>query len=374
MHRIAIIGPVEPFRSGVARHTTALARALAGRPATQVRVYSFSRQYPRRLFPGESDREVDAHPPADLDVRFIIDSLNPLSWLAAARQVTAFDPHLVVAPAWTFFLAPCLAAVVAHVRFWQGAPAVSVVHNAADHERSAMKVLLSKMQLLQASAYVTHTHALAESIRNVVAGAKVEVCVHPVFHYPKASGTLSKRADLELLQFGLLRPYKGLDVLLDALALLPQRSLHLSVVGEAWQDLATVKRKVASLGLEDRVELVPRHVSDVEAAEYFARADAVVLPYRSVTGSGVLPLAFHYGKPVIVSDLPGLLELIEESETGWSFPVGDADSLARLLAQHVTRAACVSMLPAISGVSQTWSFDRFAEVVARSGGLVSSPG
>jgi D-inositol-3-phosphate glycosyltransferase len=369
MLRVAIVGPAEPFRSGVSRHTTALARALARRPETQVRVFSFSRQYPVRLFPGESDRAADARPPSDLDVRYIIDSVNPLTWLQAAREVTAFHPQLVIAPAWTFFLAPCLAAVLGHVRFWQGPPVVSVVHNVADHEGGALKAFSSNVQLRQASAYVTHTRELAAGIRQVVPDASVEVCVHPVFDYPMALGKLPKRAELELLMFGLLRPYKGLDVLLEALARLPARSLRLSVVGEAWQDLAEMQASITRLGLNERVELVPRHVSDAEAAEYFARADAVVLPYRAVTGSGVLPLAFHYGKPVVVSQLPGFLELVEEGRTGWSFPVGDAQALAQLLEQHVTRSAAAALTQRIEQVRRVWSFERFAEVVLRAGGL-----
>lgn len=369
MHRVAIVGPVEPFRSGVSRHTTALARALARRSDTVVRVFSFSRQYPRRLFPGESDRAPDAQPPGELDVRYVIDSINPLSWLAAARQLTAFDPQLVIAPAWTFFLAPCLSAILAHVHFWQGAPVVSVVHNAADHEQAAVKALFSNLQLRQASVYVTHNQTLADGIREVVPNAKIELCVHPIFDYPPAQGILHRRAELELLMFGLLRPYKGLDVLLEALARLPQRSVMLSVVGESWQSLDEVRAQIARLKLEERVELVARHVTDAEAAEWFARADAVVLPYRSVTGSGVLPLAFHYGKPVVVSQLPAFLELIEQGKTGWSFPVGDAQALARLLEQTVTREAAGAMSPHIERARAEWSFERFAEVVLRSVGL-----
>lgn len=362
MLRVAIVGPVEPFRSGVARHTTALGRALSRRPGTTVRVFSFSRQYPALLFPGASDRAEDGREPGDLEVRYMIDSVNPFTWRAAAREITAFRPDVVVAPAWTFFLAPCLSAVLRRSR-QLGIPVVAVVHNVVDHEGSALRAYLSAVQLRQASAYVTHNRQLAASIRRVVPQAQVEVCEHPVFDYPKALGTLAKRAELELLMFGLLRPYKGLDVLLDALARQRSRSIQLSVVGEPWQDLLDVRASIERLGLRDRVELVPRHVSDAEAAEYFDRADVVVLPYRSVTGSGVLPLAYYYGKPVVVSQLPSLLELVEEGRTGWSVPVGDPDALARVLAERVTRQAAAAMSEHIAHFRREWSFERFAEVV-----------
>jgi D-inositol-3-phosphate glycosyltransferase len=366
MLRVAIVGPVEPFRSGVARHTTALARALARRPLTAVRVFSFSRQYPSLLFPGASDRAEDGRAPRDLEVRYALDSLHPLSWHAVARDLAAFRPDLVVTPAWTFFLAPCLSYVMHQLRR-RGIPVVAIVHNVADHESSALRAWLSAVQLRRASAYVTHTRQLATAIQKLVPGARVEVCVHPVFDYPRAAGTLPKRAELELLMFGLLRPYKGLDLLLEALARLNSRSIRLSVVGEPWQDAAEILASIDRLGLRERVELVPRHVSDAEAAEYFERADAVVLPYRSVTGSGVLPLAYHYGKPVVVSRLPGFLELVEEGRTGWTVPVGEVEPLARVLGGQVTRAAALAMSQHIERVRRDWSFERFAEVVLAAG-------
>jgi D-inositol-3-phosphate glycosyltransferase len=366
MLRVAIVGPVEPFRSGVARHTTALARALARRPLTAVRVFSFSRQYPSLLFPGASDRAEDGRAPRDLEVRYALDSLHPLSWHAVARDLAAFRPDLVVTPAWTFFLAPCLSYVMHQLRR-RGIPVVAIVHNVADHESSALRAWLSAVQLRRASAYVTHTRQLATAIQKLVPGARVEVCVHPVFDYPRAAGTLPKRAELELLMFGLLRPYKGLDLLLEALARLNSRSIRLSVVGEPWQDVAEILASIDRLGLRERVELVPRHVSDAEAAEYFERADAVVLPYRSVTGSGVLPLAYHYGKPVVVSRLPGFLELVEEGRTGWTVPVGEVEPLARVLGGQVTRAAALAMSQHIERVRRDWSFERFAEVVLAAG-------
>jgi len=163
--------------------------------------------------------------------------------------------------------------------------------------------------------------------------------------------------------FGLIRPYKGLDVLLDALAACRKKALMLSVVGESWQNDAELRESIAQKGLEDRVELVARYVSDLEAAEYFARADVVVLPYRSVTGSGVLPLAFHYGKAVAASDLPGFRELLVNGETGWLLPVGDPTALARVIDEQISRKSAIDMTPAISEARRRLSFDHFADTV-----------
>jgi D-inositol-3-phosphate glycosyltransferase len=355
--RVAVVGPIEPFRSGVARHTTALARALARRAGTEVRVYSFSRQYPAWLFPGESDRASDASVPADLDASFSIDSLNPLSWMRVIRDIRAYGPQLVIAPAWTFFLSPCLTAILSRVR----CPIVAVVHNVSDHDGGGVRSLISAMQLRRASAHVTHTRELAAGVARIVPGAHVIVHAHPIFEYPAARRALPVRAELELLMFGLIRPYKGLDVLLEAVARCDRRSLMLSVVGESWQDPASIRAQVKRLGLEGRVELVLRYVSDAEAAEYFDRADVVVLPYRSVTGSGVVPLAWHYGKPVVASDLPGFRELVSHGENGWLVPPGDVAELARTLADEVDRSTAASMQPRIGQLRSELTFEHFAE-------------
>lgn len=368
MHRIVVVGPVEPFRSGVARHTSALAKALAARPGTQVEVLSFSHQYPALLFPGEDDRATDGALLTEPKTQYGIDSLNPLSWFAAARAIAANAPDLVVIPAWTFFLAPCLGMIARRARR-SGAAVVMVVHNVSDHEAAFYKTGLSAWQLRAATGFVTHNEGLAAAIRDIIPDARIAIRPHPLFHYPAPRNTLPRRAELELLMFGIVRPYKGLDVLLHAVARTRRASIMLSVVGEFWENLDATKALIARLGIGDRVELVPRFVGDAEAAEYFARADAVVLPYRAVTGSGVVPLAYRYGKPVVVSRLPGFLELVVDGQTGWTVRVDDPDALAETIDSRITAAAAAAMRPAIEKAGQDFTWDRFADAVLEVGGL-----
>lgn len=370
--RVAILGPVEPYRSGIARHTTALARALQRRPGVHVKVVSFARQYPSLLFPGESDRATDTALPSDLDVDMSIDSMNPLTWMRAFGTIRQFRPHLVLAPAWTFFLAPCFASILRSLR-QSGCRVVALVHNVADHDSDPLRRRLSTWQLRQADAYVTHTRELADGIRREVPCAQVEVLPHPVFDYPQPTGTLPRRADLELLMFGIIRAYKGLDVLLQGLALSTRPSVKLSVVGEPWQDAGDVPRLASELGIKQKLDLVLRYVPDAEAANYFARADVVMLPYRSVTGSGVLPLAFYYGKPVAASRLAGFAELVHEGETGWLLPPGDKAAWAHAIDQVLSADAAVRMGSAIRTVRQQLSFDTFATTVLRLADLPAGP-
>lgn len=313
------------------------------------------------LFPGESDRAHDTESPRDLDVDSRIDSLNPGSWILAARTIRRFRPDVVLAPGWTFFLAPCFAFILASLRR-RGIKVIAVVHNPADHDATPLRTWLTRLQLWQADAYITHTHELARRITSLIPGARVRVHPHPVFDYPQAKGILRKRDDLELLMFGIVRAYKGLDILLQALSLAKRQTVRLTVVGEIWKDVGDVRQRIQELGIEGQVELVQRYVTDAEAAEFFARADAVVLPYRSVTGSGVLPLAFHYGKPVAVSDLPGLSELVGEG-TGWVLPVGDARAWAHAIDHLISRDAAAEMQSSIRRARQYLTFDAFAETL-----------
>lgn len=362
--KIAVVGPVDPYRGGVAMHTTHLAQTLQDAYGVDVRVISFSRLYPRLLYPGQSDRAPDGLPPKSLPVDYVIDSIYPLTWMRAAAALKSWGAGQVVIPAWTFFTAPSLGMIARSCRK-NGMDVTMVVHNAADHEASAVKTRLSNFQLSQADRYIAHSAQVAEEVRRFRPDAQVVVSPHPIFrHYPSAEEYWSRRASLELLFFGLVRPYKGLDLALEALARSGRKDIHLSVVGEFWEDRKRYDALIARHGLGDLVELVDRYVSDREAAEYFSRADGVLLPYRSVSGTGVAPLAYRYGKPVIAADLPGLREIVKDNETGWLFPAESVDALAALLAR-IDAKDCSQMTGAIENTRRDMSWERFVEGLLR---------
>ncbi len=363
--RLAIVGPVTPFRSGVAKHTTELARAISDIDETDVVVYSFKRQYPRLLYPGDDDRvpDIDDGFSNTLNVQYLIDSINPFTWWRTAARLKKDDIDQVILPAWTFFLSPCLG-TIARICNKAGIQVVMIVHNFEDHEASWWKAWLSKFQLKQADRYVTHGSVLADQINTMGSGKPVQVCPHPIFEqYPDPVGKLPRRAKLELLFFGLIRNYKGLDIALHGLAKSGRQDIMMTVVGEFWEGKEATHELIEELDVKDKVEVVPRYVSDAEAAEYFARADVVILPYRTVSGSGVIPVAYRYGKPVIVSDLPGLTDVVDEGETGWFVPAEDSDAIGCLLSEVVTTERVETMKEAIALKRKELSWERFAEVV-----------
>ncbi|MEL7445533.1 MAG: glycosyltransferase [Pseudomonadota bacterium] len=358
--KIAVIGPVAPFVSGISQHTTALATELRRRKDCDVRSWSFSRQYPAALFPGEKQQN-DAEPLPD--TRFMIDTLNPLTWRRTAREIIDFRPKIAILPAWTFFVAPTLGAIAKSLRR-AGIEVVSVVHNAEDHEASAWKNTLLRWQISHSSRVITHNEPLAGTVRTVAPGIPVVVSPHPLYDtFPEPKGDLRRRAALELLYFGIVRPYKGLDVLIDALGKTSTKDIKLTIAGEFWGGTDETEQQIARLGLADRVELRPGFASDADVAELFSRCDYLVTPYRSATGSGVIAIAQHYKKPVIASDIPGLQDAVLHGKTGWLVAAEDSDALAELIDSKADAEAAEQMASSLAEQRERLSWANFCDAM-----------
>lgn len=362
MTRLAIIGPVPPFRSGIAQHTMMLARALA--PHSDLLVASFTRQYPRWLFPGESDREEGASAGLGSRCQFVLDSLDPRTWRRTVAIVVEHRPDAVIIPWWTIFWGPCLRYLARSIST-QGIPVHFFCHNVVDHEASRWKKVLTGWVLRSGDGFFVQSSAEELRLHTLAAMGPVTVHGHPVFEqFPPAHGPRDRRAALELLFFGFVRPYKGLDVLLQALAHLRDVDVMLTVAGEFWGGLDDTHQLIAELDLTNRVQVIPRYVSEIEVAELFARADAVVMPYLSATGSGVLGLAYRYGKPVIASRISGIEEHVVDGQTGILVAPGSTDELADALrSMDATRAR--AMAPAIEAVASGLTWESLAQAVLR---------
>ena len=360
--RIAILAPLPPTRSGIARHSQAVARAIASRGDCDVRVWSFRRQYPAWLYPGESETSADLAAPADLTASRDLDGVNPLTWWRCLQEIRAWKPDLVIYPVWTFFVAPALRFILGGIRR-SGIETCAIVHNAFDHEARWWKNRLILMAMVPATRFVTHNEALADQIRLACPGRKVTCFPVPVFDdFPAVREILPREAALELLFFGLVRPYKGLDVAIRALELSGRQDCRLTIAGEFWQGLEACKSLIRTAGLSDRIDLRPGYASDALTASLFERADAIVLPYRSVTGSGIVPLAYHYGRGVLASDLPGLAETIRDGESGILFPAADPVALARVIS-GLTRHETTKLGQGAAAFGKDLSWEKFARLV-----------
>ncbi|MHA7815621.1 MAG: glycosyltransferase [Pseudohaliea sp.] len=300
----------------------------------------YRRQYPQWLYPGRGDRDEANAALIEPGLQPLIDSLNPLSLRQAAGEVAAFEPALIVLPWWTWFWAPHMAYLVPALRRrLPGCRIVFLCHNARPHEQHRLGNWLAWRTLALGDAVLTQSRQDEAELRMQLTGVPVAFVEHPSYRFYDSESLQrsSAREQLALtrptlLFFGFVRRYKGLDILLRALPeVLQVLDVELVVAGEFWEDTGDYDGLVRSLALEGRVRIENRYLSHEEVATYFAAADAVVLPYRSVTASGVAKLAFGCGRAVIASDLAPLRDAVTHDVTGLLFTPEDPQALAAQL-------------------------------------------
>jgi glycosyltransferase involved in cell wall biosynthesis len=322
-----------------------------------LRTISFKRQYPKWLYPGSSDIEPMSAGQQEPGVEYLLDAMSPLSWRRAAVLILESGSRHVVFNWWTLFWAPAFALMARWLRR-RRIGVVFLCHNLSDHGTGGIKSWLARRMLSQADAYITHSSEQTRALRALHPDKPVLQRLLPIFdQFPAPDFHLSKRGRLELLFFGFIRPYKGLKVLLDAVSMLDDPQVFLTVVGESWESTADIDAARERLG--DNLETHLAYVDDDAAAKYFDRADVVILPYLSATGSGVAALAYHYGKPVLASRVGGLQDAVVPGQTGWLAPPGSAKALADVLS-GIDRASAHGLQAGIAAFVNENSWDAMA--------------
>jgi glycosyltransferase involved in cell wall biosynthesis len=354
--RLALVGPVRPYRGGIAQYNTELRRALA--PRCDLHAISFRRQYPAWLYPGKSDREPGPGELAEPQVEYTLDALNPFTCVSAARAIAARGCDLAVIHYWTLFWAPGFALMARMLRK-RGVPVAFVCHNLADHDSGLIKRAVSWRLLSQADAYLVQSNAHAGALQRNFPGKPVTVHPHPTHvRFPEVTQPLPRRGRLELLFFGFIRPYKGLDTLIAALARLNDADVYLTVVGEPWCPAEQLRAEVQASGAPN-VELHLDYVDDAAAARFFTRADVVVLPYRADTSSAVAAVAYHYDKPILATRVDGLSDVVEDGRTGFLVERESPEQLAACL-RGLTRDRLGGMHEAVRSFKTRFTWDSLA--------------
>lgn len=361
--RLALIGPIYPYRGGIAHHTANLCRALqaAGHPVT---VLSFRRQYPPWLYPGRDEREPG---PKSLEVSpvFLLEAFNPFSWLRTAEHLQRLAPHLVLIQWWTTFWGPAFGTLGRLLRL-RGLPLAYLIHNVLPHERHCGDALLTRWALGTAQGFVAHSPREAGRLRSLFAEARVETYPLPPFEgvTPRSTNRQEARRRLNLPQgqfllllFGLVRPYKGVSTLLQALSLLREKGKRpsLAIVGEFWQSREQISRAVNRFGLAEQVRLEDRYLLDEEVGDWLLASDCCVLPYTGGTQSAVLGLARAFGLPLIASRhlLEGL-PLWQQGAPLWPVEAGDPYGLAEAIEAAMTTPHLPSPTPRRADYPVTW--------------------
>jgi len=374
--RLAVVGPTYPFRGGIALYTTLLVRAL--RERHQVELSTFRRQYPRLLFPGSTAPDPSAVPLVEA-CSPTLDGLDPVSWLRTARRVVAGRPDLLILQWWTPYWFPLYLTLAGRARA-AGVPVLTLVHQLVEPDGFRADRLLARVALRRSDGLVVPGDGEAELARRFFPGMPVRRGRLPAFAH--CNGAHPSRAEARralgvspsvplLLFFGFVRRYKGLAVLLQALARVP--AVHLVVAGQFWESERSCRDQVCRLGLADRVTLVNRYVGNEEVASFFAAADALVLPYLAGGQSAVGVTALSFGLPVIATRVGGLDELVTDGETGLLVPPSSPDHLAGAIERYFREglAARLAGGAAREGARRSWASltavieELAAELIAR---------
>lgn len=362
--RVALLGPLAPWRGGLAQYLAMLGEALL--PHAEVRGWTFTRQYPSWLFPGRSQLDPAAERPR-FPVAATLDSIGPWSWGATARGMERFAPGAVILKWWMPFFAPSFASSVAPLRR-RGTRVVMVCDNLVPHERRPFEPQLTAWMMRESDGYLVMSDAVERDLDRLKPGAPRRRVPHPLYaQFDRGRWTReTARAHLGLepgaevaLFFGFVRRYKGLDVLLEAWRMLrARRPATLLVSGEFYEDPAPYRRLAAAAGA-GAVRLLEGYRPDEEVEALFKAADVLVLPYRGGTQSGVTHVAWALGTPVIATDAGGIAEGIT-AETGLVVPREDAAALARALERFFAEGMAPRLRAGVARVREAHSWDALA--------------
>jgi len=328
---IICIGPAHPLRGGIASFNTALCKNFieSGHRAS---IISFSLQYPGFLFPGKTQYE-EGKAPEGIPIRSLINSVNPLSWIKAVRAIRSFSPDLVVIHHWMPFIAMSLGCIIRRLKKKPACPVIVIAHNVIPHEKQAGWKAMSKYLLSACDGYIVLSASLLDDLKIFTDSTIKGFIPHPVYeHFGKAvdRNKAADRLGLDpslryLLFFGMIRKYKGLDLIIRAFAEMRYRvpDLRLIVAGEFYSGEKEYMDLINESGLGDRVILRDHFIPSGKVRYYFSLADLVTQPYRSATQSGVSQIAYHFGVPMLVTDVGGLAEIVPHMKVGYVTPVDE---------------------------------------------------
>lgn len=309
--KITLIGPVFPYRGGIAQYTALLASALTNEGHT-IQLISFRRQYPKWLYPGLSDKD-----PSYMDIsfpaEFILDPFSPFSWYRATQRIRSFAPSLILTQWWTTFWSIPFAYINYKLRV-KKYKTVYLIHNVIPHENRIYDKFLSKVALGQGEAFITQNVYEEERLKELIPTAKISKCFFPIYSRFKTKivSKVSARVELGLpkndfifLFFGFVRPYKGLTNLIEAFGELQHtnQNIHLLIAGEFWESEEKYIKKIIELGLKEKVTILNQYIPNEKIPVIFSSSNCLVAPYVGGTQSAVIGVGLEFGLPIIATEV-----------------------------------------------------------------------
>jgi D-inositol-3-phosphate glycosyltransferase len=322
---IVILGTAFPFRGGLAVYNERIAKAFQ-EEGVKVNIQTFTLQYPNFLFPGKT-QYADWEAPKDLDIEVTVNSVNPFNWINVGKKIRKLKPDILIVKYWLPFMAPCFGTIARRVKKNGHTKVISILDNVVPHEHRPGDKMFSKYFVKSVDAFVGMSDSVLNDLQLFDTSKPRSFCPHPL--YDNFGDKVERSVALEKLKldpkyryilfFGLIRDYKGLDWLLEAFAdqRFRDQKIKLIVAGEFYSDEEKYKSLIEQFNLQDYVELHNRFIPDPEVGLYFGAADIIAQPYKTATQSGVTQIGYHFEKPMLVTNVGGLAEIIPDGKVGY---------------------------------------------------------
>ena len=368
LRRIAIVGPVYPYKGGIAHYTGLLCKNLREQFETQM--ISFRVQYPKILFRKEQ-KDFENNSFEVQGTKYILHTANPFNWGKCAREILAGKPDLVIFQWWHPYFAPCYRSLLRKLRRG-GVKTLFICHNVFPHERFPMDRTLTKMVLKKGDFFITHSKTDAADLRSIRRDAAVCEAVHPTYDAFQFQNLTQEEArqklglggqEQVLLFFGFVREYKGLKHLIAALPGIAKRlpKVHLLIVGDFGKDKQEYLELIAQNNAEQFLTICDGYIPDQEVEQYFAASDLVVLPYESATQSGIVQIAYGFERPVVATSVGGLPDVVLHEKTGYLVPPRDPKALAEAVVRFFEEQKAEEFAGNIRREAARYSWDRMRE-------------
>ncbi len=344
--KVIILGSAHPLRGGLASYNERLAREFI-RQGHSVQIYTFSLQYPEFLFPGTSQYS-DQPAPGDLYIHVKVNSVNPFNWFKVGKEIAKLNADLMLVKFWLPFMGPCLGKISRIVKKNGKTKVISILDNIIPHEKRFGDFFLAKYFANSVDGFIAMSESVLEDLKKFDTEKPRAFSPHPLFDnfgeaitkteaYEKLGLAINEE---HILFFGFIRDYKGLDLLLHAMADERVRNLNMKLIiaGEFYTDAKPYAEMIQQLGIRDKLILKTDFIPDNEVRNYFCAADMVVQPYKHATQSGVTQICYHFDRPMLVTNVGGLPEIVPHGKVGYVVepnPTAIADALVDFYANHL---------------------------------------
>ncbi len=371
--KIVIIGPAYPYRGGNSLYVSFLYDVLKDK--FDVTIVNYKLLYPSILFPGTTQNDTSSHVIKEVNSVRLINSVNPFTWFAAANYIKSLNADLVIFDWWNPFFGPSHRVISSLIKKHYRNKIVFITENVISHEARLVDRILTKIGLRNANAFVALSKVVEDTLKEFTDKKiyKSTLPIYDCYNLNKNIDVKKQKSELGfsekdkvVLFFGYVRKYKGLNVLIDAFPsiLKSNPDAKLLIVGEFYDSSDKYYKQIESLGIKDNVKVVQEFVPNEDVGKYYSVADLVVLPYLSATQSGVLNIAYGFGKPVVVTDVGGLAEDVEEGSTGYIIKPGSPEEIANIVNKFFSERSRIDFESNINRKLEDNLFNKFPELVS----------